>query len=80
MISLPTPTKPQTLAVLTDSQRSRVVELIAERWLDGMDFRDLEQFFRDTQVEYLKEWMDSELLEEVGDFADEDELNELLAE
>jgi len=80
MISLPNPTKPPTSPSLTNSQRSRVRELIAERWLDGMEFCDLAEFFRDTQIDYLGEWSDAELIDEVGDLTSDEEYQEILME
>jgi len=54
--------------------------LIAERWLDCTPTRDLEQFFRDTQLDYLAEWTDAELIDEVGDLTADEEYQEILSE
>jgi ATP-dependent RNA circularization protein (DNA/RNA ligase family) len=80
MISLKTPTKSQTSQSLTDEQRDRLIDLVATRYLDGMDLRDLERFFFDIQRDYLQEYTDEELLETVEDVTDEDEYNEVINE
>jgi hypothetical protein len=80
MISLKTPTKSQTSQSLTDEQRDRLIDLVATRYLDGMDLRDLERFFYDIQRDYLQEYTDEELLETVEDVTDEDEYNEVINE
>jgi len=78
MISLPNITKPAT--TLTVEQRDYLVDLVAMRYLDSMDGRDLERFFFDIQAEYLKEYTDEELLGAVEDVTDEDEYNEVINE
>lgn len=75
MISLPTPTKSPIRLSLTDDQREYISDLISTRYLDGMDNRDLERFFFDAQVEYLKEYTDNELLDALEDVTDEDEFD-----
>jgi hypothetical protein len=80
MISLPNPTQSPISQSLTDEQRERLIDLVATRYLDGMDGRDLERFFFDVQTEYLKEYTDQELLSEVEDITSEDEYNEVLNE
>jgi hypothetical protein len=65
---------------LTDEQRDRLIDLVATRYLDGMDLRDLERFFFDIQRDYLQEYTDEELLETVEDVTDEDEYNEVINE
>lgn len=75
MISLPTPTKPPTSLSLTDDQREYISDLIATRYLDGMDNRDLERYFFDAQIEYLKEYTDNELLDALEDVTDEEEFD-----
>jgi hypothetical protein len=80
MISLPTPTQSLSSQSLTVEQRDRLIDLVATRYLDGMDYRDLERFFFDVQAEYLKEYTDQELLEVVEDVTGEDEYNEVLDE
>jgi|LakMenEpi03Aug12_release.lakeMendotaPanAssembly.Ray.scaffolds.fasta_scaffold3574785_1 hypothetical protein len=80
MISMPNPTKSLTSQSLTVEQRDRLIDLVATRYLDGMDLRDLERFFFDIQSEYLKEYTDEELLGAVEDITDEDEYNEIINE
>jgi hypothetical protein len=65
---------------LTDEQREYLIDLVAKRYLDGMDLRDLERFFHDTQREYMQEYTDSELLGAIEDITDEEEYNEVLSE
>ena len=80
MISLPNPTQSLTSQSLTVEQRDCLIDLIATRYLDGMDIRDLERFFFDIQAEYLKEYTDEELLGAVEDVTNEDEYNEVINE
>jgi exonuclease V gamma subunit len=60
---------------LTNDQREYISDLIATRYLDGMDNRDLERFFFDAQVEYLKEYTDNELLGVLEEVTNEDEFD-----
>ena len=76
--STPTLTKSQTSVALTPEQRASVIALVAQRFLDCMDLRDLERFFLDVQEEYLQDYTDAELLGEVEDYTDTDEFNALL--
>ena len=80
MISLPNPMQSPTSQSLTVEQRDCLIDLIATRYLDGMDIRDLERFFFDIQAEYLKEYTDEELLGAVEDVTNEDEYNEVINE
>ncbi len=80
MISLPNPTQSPISQSLTDEQRERLIDLVATRYLDGMDGRDLERFFFDVQTEYLKEYTDSELIGEVEDCTSNEEFEELFNE
>ena len=79
MTSLATVTKPPTLELSTE-QRDRLVDLIAERYLENMDVRDLERFFIDVQTEYLSGYTDGELLSEVEDVTDDFEYEEIINE
>lgn len=78
MISLPTPTKSPTFPALNADQRWRLIEFIADRYLDNMGGRDLERFFLDVQREYLQEYSDDELIGAMEDITNEDEYNEIL--
>jgi hypothetical protein len=60
---------------LTDEQREYISDLIATRYLDQMDGRDLERFFFDEQMRYLNEYNDDELLGALEDVTDEDEFD-----
>lgn len=78
MISLPTPTKSPTLPNLNADQRWRLIEFIADRYLDNMDVDDLARFFVEAQREYLLEYNDEELIGAMEDITNEDEYNEIL--
>jgi hypothetical protein len=65
---------------LTAEQRDRLIDLVAERYLDSMDLRDLERFFYDIQAEYLKDYNDEELLGAVEDVFQNDNIEEILNE
>lgn len=72
------PTKTLTPTTLTDAQRTNISETIIDRYLDGMSSRDLEQFFRDIQSQYLQEYTDEELRDALRDLLDEEEYNEAI--
>ena len=74
MISLQTPVKP-----LTEAQRERLESFVAEKYLDSLSNIDLERFFLEVQTQYLQDYNDAELLEEVENFVTEDELEEMIA-
>ena len=65
---------------LRDEQRDYLIDLVAQRYLDGMDMSDLERFFFDIQVEYLREYTDDELLGAVDDVTDQAEYGEIVNE
>jgi len=73
-------TKSPTSQSLTADQRQRLIDLVAERYLDSMDLRDLERFFYDIQTEYLKDYTDEELLGAVEDVTIESEYDEIVNE
>ncbi len=73
-------TKLQTSQSLTDEKREALIELLAQRYLDGMSGRDLERFFYDVQIEYLKDYTDSELLGEIEDYTTDEEFEEIINE
>jgi hypothetical protein len=77
MTSLATVTKSPTLELSTE-QRDRLVDLIADRYLDNMDVDDLARFFRDVQREYLGEYDDEELVGALEDVTHEDEYEEIM--
>jgi len=67
MISLPNKTKVLASQPLAYDQRSRLIEMVVESYLDNMSGRDLERFFSDVQSDYLSEYSDEELLQAVGE-------------
>ena len=75
MISLPNPHKKMTL---TNDQLSELVHAYAERVVDNMDVRDLCAFAIDTICDNMTNYNESELLEELGHYYDDEELQELL--
>ena len=74
MILLQTPVKP-----LTEEQRERLESFVAEKYLDSLSNIDLERFFLEVQTQYLQDYDDAELLEEVENFVTEGELEEMIA-
>ena len=47
---------------MTEEQRERLCERLAESWLDSCDLKDLERFFYDAQREALQASSEEELL------------------
>jgi hypothetical protein len=72
--------KSRTSQTLTAEQREHLIDLVATRYLDGMDLSDLERFFFDIQAEYLQEYTDEELLGAVEDVTDQNEYEEIIHE
>jgi hypothetical protein len=72
-----TQTKPLT-SPLSEAQRETLAEFIALKYLDAMDLRDLERFFIDVQMEYLKDYTDEELIGEIEDLTDTEEFNAMM--
>jgi len=75
MISLPNPKNKMTL---TQDQIYKLTQLYAERVVDGMDVRDLCAFAIDTIVDNMNDYNESELMEELSHYYDDDELQELV--
>jgi hypothetical protein len=75
MISLPNPTNKMTL---TNDQLSKLVLAYAERVVDNMDVRDLCAFAIDTIVDNMGDYNESELMEELSHYYDDEELQELV--
>jgi hypothetical protein len=73
-----TPTAPQTSLSLTDRQREVLSEFIALRYLDSIDVKNLERFFFETQMEYLKDYTDDELIGEIENMVETEEFNAML--
>ena len=74
-----TVTKSPTLE-LSDDQRNQLIDLIAERYLENMDSRDLVKFFLDNQRECLNEYSDKELLGAAEDVTYCDEYEDIIRE
>ena len=75
MIALPNPNSKMSL---TSDQISKLIQLYAERVVDNMDVRDLCAFAIDTIVDNMDGYNESELMEELSHYYDDDELNELV--
>jgi hypothetical protein len=75
MISLPNPTNKMTL---TQDQLSKLTQLYAERVVDNMDIRDLCAFAIDTIVDNMIDYNESELMEELSHYYDDEELQEMV--
>ncbi len=54
--------------------------MYAERVVDNMDVRDLCAFAIDTIVDNMDDYNESELMEELSHYYDDDELQELVEE
>ena len=63
---------------LSKEQLSKLIEAYANDVVDGMDVRDLCAFAIDTIVDNMDDYKESELMEELSHYYDEDELNELV--
>ena len=75
MISLPNPTNKMTL---TQDQLYKLTLMYAERVVDNMDMRDLCALAIDTIVDNMNDYKESELMEELSHYYDDDELQELV--
>lgn len=75
MISLPNLTNKMTL---TNDQLSKLVLMYAERVVDNMDVRDLCAFAIDTICDNMTDYNESELMEELSHYYDDEELQELV--
>ena len=75
MISLPNPTNKMTLS---KDQLSKLVSIYAERVVDSMDVRDLCAFAIDTICDNMSDYNESELMEELSHYYEDEELEELV--
>jgi len=75
MISLPNPTSKMSLS---SDQLRALIKAYANDVVDGMDVRDLCAFAIDTICDNMDGMSETELLEELGHYYDEDILNELI--
>ena len=65
---------------LSKEQLSKLTLMYAERVVDNMDVRDLCAFAIDTIVDNMDDYNESELMEELSHYYDDDELQELVEE
>jgi hypothetical protein len=65
---------------LTQDQLSKLTLMYAERVVDNMDIRDLCAFAIDTIVDNMDDYKESELMEELSHYYDDDELQEMIEE
>jgi hypothetical protein len=65
---------------LSKDQLSKLTLMYAERVVDNMDVRDLCAFAIDTIVNNMDDYNESELMEELSHYYDDDELQELIEE
>ena len=63
---------------LSKDQLSKLVSVYAERVVDNMDVRDLCAFAVDTICDNMSDYNESELLEEMSYYYDDDELQEII--
>ena len=63
---------------LTQDQIYKLTQLYAERVVDNMDMRDLCAFAIDTIVDNMIDYSESELMEELSHYYEDDELQELV--
>lgn len=75
MISLP---NPHTKMTLTQDQIYKLTQLYAERVVDNMDMRDLCAFAIDTIVDNMIDYNESELMEELSHYYDDEELEDMV--
>jgi len=73
---------PATIWIMTLSkdQLSKLTLMYAERVVDNMDVRDLCAFAIDTIVDNMDDYNESELMEELSHYYDDEELQELIEE
>ena len=65
---------------LSKDQLSKLVLMYAERVVDNMDIRDLCAFAIDTIVDNMDDYNESELMEELSHYYDDDEVQEMVEE
>jgi hypothetical protein len=65
---------------LSKEQLSKLTLMYAERVVDNMDVRDLCAFAMDTIVDNMEDYNESELMEELSHYYDDEELQELIEE
>jgi hypothetical protein len=65
---------------LSKDQLRKLTLMYAERVVDNMDIRDLCAFAMDTIVDNMDDYNESELMEELSHYYEDDELQELVEE
>ena len=63
---------------LSKDQLYKLVSIYAERVVDNMDVRDLCAFAVDTICDDMSDYSESELLEEMSHYYDDNELQEII--
>lgn len=65
---------------LSSDQLQQIVEAYADRMVDNMDTKTMEQFVFDTIMENLSIQSEEDILHHVSDYYDDEELSELIKE
>ena len=78
MIALPNPTTNTNTMSLTEEQLSKLTQLYAERVVDNMDVRDLCAFAIDAICDSMCEYNESELMEELSQYCDDEEIADMV--
>jgi hypothetical protein len=76
----PCPLQLSEIMTLSKDQLSKLTLMYAERVVDNMDIRDLCAFAMDTIVDNMEDYNESELMEELSHYYEDDELQELVEE
>ena len=63
---------------LSKDQLSKLIQVYAEQVVDNMDVRDLCAFAVDTICDNMSDYNESELLEEMSHYYDDNELQEII--
>jgi hypothetical protein len=76
----PCPLQLSEIMTLSKDQLRKLTLMYAERVVDNMDIRDLCAFAMDTIVDNMEDYNESELMEELSHYYEDDELQELVEE
>jgi hypothetical protein len=76
----PCPLQLSEIMTLSKDQLRKLTLMYAERVVDNMDVRDLCAFAMDTIVDNMEDYNESELMEELSHYYDDEELQELIEE
>ena len=63
---------------LSKDQLSKLIQVYAEQVVDNMDVRDLCAFAIDTICDNMSDYNESELLEELSHYYDDNQLQEII--